>query len=107
MPWSLPPTTLRMLFRIPYAGAKRARLDRRAPGPRGTCLEHFLEKRERVRAKIWLIKRRKTSPGQVSGPAGPHLGSPRPNFTRHRLAAVRFRRWRVRRLRRLDRLAGT
>src|ERR1700730_7836781 len=107
MPWSLPPTTLRMQFRMPYAGAKRARLDRRAPGPKGTCLEHFLEKRESVRAQNMVDQKKKDLSGQVSGHAGPHLGIRRPNFTRHRLAAVGFRWWRVRRLRRHDRLAGT
>jgi hypothetical protein len=75
-------------------GRKPASLDRRAPGPRGTCLEHFLEKREWVRSQNMVDQKKKEA--QVSGRAGPHVGIRRPNFLSHRLAAVRFRRWRDR-----------
>jgi hypothetical protein len=40
-----------MLFQIPYAGAKRARLGRGARSKGHLCLEHFLEKREWVRGQ--------------------------------------------------------
>src|ERR1700720_3717711 len=73
MPWSLPPTTLRMLFQIPYAGAKRARLGRGARSKGHLCLEHFLEKREWVRGQYMVdrpVRLANPKTGRIDDAAG-------------------------------------